>query len=97
LIRAGITIGIENMHMKANTPPGNLRPHGFTPDECLSVREKSFPRQLFWFFSPAGPRTAWNFKNPLPTGEQSTIIRKMIGLPVILIQFSEADHCLFFV
>lgn len=36
LMRAGITIGIENMHMQPQTPPGNRRPYGFIPDECLA-------------------------------------------------------------
>ncbi len=35
LIRTNITIGIENLHMKPRTPSGDLRPYGFTPDECL--------------------------------------------------------------
>ena len=39
LIRAGLAIGIENMHMNARTPADDRRPCGFTPKECRAFVE----------------------------------------------------------
>jgi hypothetical protein len=71
LIRAGITIGIENMHMKAHTPPGKLRPYGFTPDECLAfvdaLRRRTGYRGIGFHFDIGHAATNHPYTEQFPT------------------------------
>lgn len=71
LMRAGITIGIENMHMKPRTPSGNLRPYGFTPDECLSfvdaLRRRTGYRSIGFHFDIGHAATNHPYTEQYPT------------------------------
>ena len=70
LIRVGVAIGIENLHMKPHTPPDDRRPYGFTPDECRSfvedLRRRTGYRGIGLHFDIGHAASNYPFTEPYP-------------------------------